>query len=61
MNRTIDIQAAVAIAASQALAARTQGTFGVGGVLLDGAGNVLQAMHNNVVMHGQVADPTAHG
>ena len=61
MNRTIDIQAAVAIAAAQALAARTQGTFGVGGVLLDGAGNVLQVMHNNVVMQGQVSDPTAHG
>lgn len=61
MNRTIDIQAAVAIAAAQALAARTQGTFGVGGVLLDGAGNVLQAMHNNVVKDGLVADPTAHG
>lgn len=61
MNRTIDIQAAVAIAAAQALAARTQGTFGVGGVLLDGAGNVLQAMHNNVVTCGLVADPTAHG
>lgn len=61
MNKTIDIQAAVAIAAAEALAAKTQGTFGVGGVLLDGAGNVLQSMHNNVVRHGLVFDPTAHG
>ena len=61
MNKTIDIQAAVAIAAAEALAAKTQGTFGVGGVLLDGAGNVLQSMHNNVVRQGLVFDPTAHG
>ena len=61
MNKTIDIQAAVAIAAAEALAAKAQGTFGVGGVLLDGAGNVLQSMHNNVVRDGLVFDPTAHG
>jgi tRNA(Arg) A34 adenosine deaminase TadA len=61
LNKTIDIQAAVAIAAAQALAAKTQGTFGVGGVLLDGFGNVLQSMHNNVVQEGLVLDPTAHG
>ena len=61
MNKTIDIQAAVAIAAAEALAAKTQGTFGVGGVLLDGFGNVLQSMHNNVVLGGLVLDPTAHG
>lgn len=61
MNKTIDIQAAVAIAAAEAMAAKTQGTFGVGGVLLDGAGNVLQSMHNNVVRQGLVFDPTAHG
>ena len=61
MNKTIDIQAAVAIAAAEAMAAKTQGTFGVGGVLLDGAGNGLQSMHNNVVRQGLVFDPTAHG
>ena len=61
MNKTIDIQAAVAIAAAEALAAKAQGTFGVGGVLLDGYGNVLQSMHNNVVQGGLVLDPTAHG
>ena len=51
----------MAIAAAEALAAKAQGTFGVGGVLLDGAGNVLQSMHNNVVRDGLVFDPTAHG
>jgi len=51
----------VAIAAAEALAAKAQGTFAVGGVLLDGAGNVLQSMHNNVVRDGLVFDPTAHG
>src|SRR5471032_1422701 len=61
LNKKIDIQAAVAIAAAEAMAAKTQGTFGVGGVLLDGAGNVLQSMHNNVVRQGLVFDPTAHG
>ncbi len=61
MNKTIDIQAAVAIAAAEAMAAKTQGTFGVGGVLLDQSGNVLQSMHNNVVRNGAIFDPTAHG
>lgn len=51
----------MAIAAAEALAAKAQGTFAVGGVLLDGAGNVLQSMHNNVVRDGLVFDPTAHG
>src|SRR5450830_1348330 len=61
LNKTIDIEAAVAIAAAEAMAGKTQGTFGVGGVLLDGAGNVLQSMHNNVVRQELVFDPTAHG
>lgn len=61
MNKTIDVQAAVAIAAAEAMTAKTQGTFGVGGVLLDQAGNVLQSMHNNVVRNGLIFDPTAHG
>jgi len=59
--KTIDVQAAVALAAAQAMAAKTQGTFGVGGVLLDQSGNVLHAMHNNVVRDGLIFDPTAHG
>lgn len=61
MNKTIDVQAAVAIAAGEAMLAKTQGTFGVGGVLLDQAGTVLHSLHNNVVRHGLVFDPTAHG
>ncbi len=49
------------MAASQAIAAKTQGTFGVGGVLLDERGNVLKALQNNVVRDGLIFDPTAHG
>ena len=60
-KKTIDVQAAVAIAASEAIAARTQGTFGVGGLMLDQHGNVLQSLHNNVVKDGLIFDPTAHG
>ncbi len=61
MKKTIDVQAAVAIAANEAIAARTQGTFGVGALLLDQFGNVLKALQNNVVREGLVFDPTAHG
>lgn len=60
-KKTIDVQAAVAIAAAEAIAAKTQGTFGVGGLMLDQHGNVLQSLHNNVVKQGLVFDPTAHG
>jgi tRNA(Arg) A34 adenosine deaminase TadA len=59
-KKTIDVQAAVAIAASEAIAAKTQGTFGVGGLMLDQHGNVLQSLHSNVIKHGLVFDPTAH-
>ena len=59
--KTIDVQAAVAIAASEAIAAKAQGTFGVGGVLLDQYGNVLKSLPNNVVRDGLIFDPTAHG
>ncbi len=61
LARAIDIQTAVAMAAAQAIAARTQGTYGVGGVLLDQQGNVLKALQNNVVCDGLIFDPTAHG
>ncbi len=61
MKKTIDVQAAVAIAASEAIAAKTQGTFGVGGLLLDAAGNVLKSLQNNVMRDGLIFDPTAHG
>jgi len=59
-KKTIDVQAAVAIAASEAIAAKTQGTFGVGGLMLDQHGNVLQSLHSNVIKQGLVYDPTAH-
>lgn len=59
-KKTIDVQAAVAIAASEAIAAKTQGTFAVGGLMLDQHGNVLQSLHSNVIKHGLIYDPTAH-
>lgn len=61
MKKAIDVQAAVAIASLEAIAAKTQGTFGVGGVMLDSFGTVLQTVHNNVIRHGLIYDPTAHG
>ena len=60
-KKTIDVQAAVAIAAAEAIAAKTQGTFGVGCLMLDQHGNVLQSLHNNVIKEGLIFDPTAHG
>ncbi|UGQ47261.1 nucleoside deaminase [Massilia endophytica] len=61
MKRIVDVQAAVAAAAAEAIAAKTQGTFGVGGVMLDQHGTVLKALHNNVIRDGLIYDPTAHG
>ncbi|MDL2356369.1 MAG: nucleoside deaminase [Pseudomonadota bacterium] len=61
MKKTIDVQAAVAVAAGEAIAAKSQGTFGVGAVLLDQYGNVLKSLQNNVVRDGLIFDPTAHG
>jgi tRNA(Arg) A34 adenosine deaminase TadA len=61
LKKAIDVQAAVALAAGEAIAARSQGTFGVGGVMLDQHGNVLLSLSNNVVRDGLVFDPTAHG
>jgi tRNA(Arg) A34 adenosine deaminase TadA len=60
MKKAIDVQAAVVIAAGQAVAAQCDGTFGVGGVMLDAQGNVLQVMRNRVVTGGRPHDPTAH-
>jgi tRNA(Arg) A34 adenosine deaminase TadA len=61
LKKAIDVQTAVALAASQAIAAKAQGTFGVGGLLLDQHGYVLKALQNNVVSEGLIFDPTAHG
>lgn len=55
------VQEAVKAAVEQAILADKQGTFGVGGILIDVAGNIIHEMHNNVVMDGLVKDPTAHG
>lgn len=55
------VQEAVKQAVSQAILADKQETFGVGGILIDIAGNVIHEMHNNVVMDRLVKDPTAHG
>ena len=61
MKKAIDVQTAVALAATHAIAAKAQGTFGVGALLLDQFGNVLKALQNNVVRDGLIFDPTAHG
>lgn len=55
------LEDAVNEAANQAVRAYCQGTFSVGGVMLDKSGNVLNALHNNVVEDGMTFDPTAHG
>lgn len=60
MKKAIDVQAAVVIAAGQAVAAKCDGTFAVGGVMLDAQGGVLQTMRNRVVVDGRQHDPTAH-
>ena len=55
------VEAAAAAAADQAMLAYCQNTFSVGGVMLDASGNVLNAIHNNVVIDNKTNDPTAHG
>lgn len=51
----------LAEAAFQARGASSQGTFGVGGVLMDLDGNIIYEAHNNVICGDRVNDPTAHG
>ncbi len=55
------VQEAVYLTADEVLAASDQGTFSVGGVLMDTDGNVIHSMHNNVVKNELTYDPTAHG
>ncbi|WP_221638802.1 nucleoside deaminase [Listeria grandensis] len=55
------IQDAVHETADQVLHASDQGTFSVGGMLMDTDGNVVYTQHNNVVTNDLVFDPTAHG
>lgn len=56
-----DVEVATALAAEQVIQAFDQGTFSVGGVLLDNIGKLTHALHNNVVKKGTTFDPTAHG
>jgi cytosine deaminase len=71
MDTIKNAQEAVELVANQAILASQQGTFAVGGCIVDNAtGNVLAALHNNVLMPfpGSTVqapflphDPTAHG
>ncbi|MNG96008.1 tRNA-specific adenosine deaminase [compost metagenome] len=71
MNTLQNAQQAVELVANEAILANQQGTFAVGGCIIDNAtGAVLAALHNNVLMPypGSTAqppflphDPTAHG
>ncbi|MEA2886116.1 MAG: hypothetical protein QOD11_476 [Bradyrhizobium sp.] len=56
-----DVEIATTLAAEQVLQAFDQGTFSVGGVLLDNTGKLIHALHNNVVKDKTTFDPTAHG
>lgn len=47
--------------ASMAIGAYCQGTFSVGGILLDKAGNLIHKMHNNIINNNILSDPSAHG
>ncbi len=60
LRKLVDIQAAVALAAGEAIAAKERGTFGVGGVMLDQHGGLLKSLSNDVVRDGLIHDPTAH-
>ena len=70
MSTVNSAQQAVELVANQAIDAALQQTFAVGGAIIDNAtGNVIVAMHNNVLMPFPGAaqpyflphDPTAHG
>lgn len=56
-----NVEDAITVAAFQAMQAYCQGTFSVGGLLMDTNGNILNVMHNNVVNNKLILDPTAHG
>ncbi|MDQ1685567.1 MAG: hypothetical protein QOC82_2304 [Frankiaceae bacterium] len=68
MTLVSDAQEAVELVTAEAVLAAIQGTFAVGGAIIDRNGYVVQAMHNNVLepYPGSTAgfnlhDPTAHG
>lgn len=70
--KVANAQQAAEVVADQALLAAKQGTFAVGGAIIENAtGRVVQAMHNNVLLDPppaapgvelfRLSDPTAHG
>lgn len=48
------------IAVREAEKAKSSGTFGVGGLLVDGSGSIVKIMQNRVIRNHSVHDPTAH-
>lgn len=54
------MEGAISLVAKQAMRAKQRGTYGVGALLLDGSGQILQEAHNNVIVNNILADPTAH-
>ena len=56
-----DVDRAMDRASDMATSAYCQGTFSVGGNMLDARGDELHALHNTVVVNGITHDPTAHG
>ncbi|WP_439892273.1 nucleoside deaminase [Ralstonia sp. 25C] len=56
-----DVDRAMDRASDMATSAYCQGTFSVGGNMLDARGDELHALHNTVVVDGITHDPTAHG
>ncbi|MBC1475902.1 nucleoside deaminase [Listeria grandensis] len=56
-----NVENAVYEVANELLKAYNQGTFSVGGLLMDLEGNVLYKQHNNVITDNLIHDPTAHG
>ncbi|SFB89782.1 cytosine deaminase [Brevinema andersonii] len=60
-HQTKKLDESILMVASMAIEAYCQGTFSVGGILLDKAGNLIHKMHNNVIKNNILFDPTAHG
>jgi tRNA(Arg) A34 adenosine deaminase TadA len=58
MIRTAEDAAARAVALADA--AGKQGTFAIGGLLVDDSGRVIAEATNAVIRNGQLSDPTAH-
>ena len=59
-NSMISYKDLTGTAIQYAKKAAQNGTFAVGGVLIDNSGNLLMPMRNKVIENGAVVDPTAH-